>query len=133
VTKGLGGVGVVNGDRGGAFFTEGAGLVDEFFGEVEGGETAITEFPKAHRDAPGSATGLDEAGVLIGEEPLDEQPFGFPESERMRGACVVNDRNRVVEVVANGGGGDFIYRGQRMNGAERRPEGTDGRVVIPES
>ena len=109
----MGGVGVVDGEGGAAFGDEGAGLVDEFFGEIEGGEVVVTQFPEAEGYASGTAAGFEEAGVFVGKETLDEEFFGFPESEAVCGAGVVNDGDGVVEVVADGRGGDFAYRRQR--------------------
>lgn len=86
-----------------------AGLVDEFFGEVESGQVAISFVPEAEGDASGAAAGLEQGGVFVGEETFDEEPLGFPEAEKMRGACVVNDGEWVVEVGADGLGGDLFH------------------------
>ena len=89
------------------FGCEVAGLVEEFFGEVEGGEIVVTEVPEAEGDATGAAAGFEERGGFVGEEALDQDALGLPEAEEVRGAGVVDDGDRVVEVVADGGGGDF--------------------------
>ena len=74
----LRGVGVMDGDGRAAFIKEGAGLIDEFLGEIKRGEAVVAELPEAERDATGPAAGFEEVGGLVGEEALDEQAFGFP-------------------------------------------------------
>jgi len=86
------GVGVVEADGGGAAFGgEGTGLFDEFLGEVEGGEVVVAFVPEAEGDAAGAATGFDQGCVFVGEETFDQELLRFPETEEVRGACVVDD------------------------------------------
>ena len=107
-----GGVGVKEADGGGAVFSgEMAGLLEQVLGEIERGEIAITEVPHAQRGAAGAAAGFNQGGVFIGKETFDQDALGFPETEEMSGACVVNDRNGIVEIGANGRGGDFVGLG----------------------
>jgi len=121
----------VDGDGGGAFFGEGAGLVHKFFGEVEGDEVVIAEFPESEGNAAGAAAGFEETGGLVGKKTLDEEFFGFPESEAVRGAGVVDDRDGVVEVVADGRGGDFFRRVNHGDTEAQRPEGQAGSDSVP--
>ncbi len=120
--KGLRGVGLEEADGGrrlvgGALGGERAGLDEEFFGEVEGGEIAVAEGPETEGHATGAAAGFDEGRRSIRERALDEDTFGFPKAEPVRGARVVEDRGEVVEVVADGGGGDFfLASGQGRRG-----------------
>lgn len=100
-----------DGDGGGALGEEADGLVDQIFGEVEGGEVVVAEFPEAEGHATRATAGFEEAGGLVGKEAVDEQALGFPEAEGVRGMRVVDDRERVVEVGADGGGGDFFAHG----------------------
>jgi len=109
----VGRVGVEEADGvGRAFEGEAAGLVDEFLGEIEGGEPPVAERPEAEGHAAGAAAGLEEARVLVGKETLDEPALGRPEAEFVRGARVVDNRQEVVEIGANRGGGNFAGRGQ---------------------
>jgi hypothetical protein len=104
----FGGVGVEEADGGEAEVGgEVAGLIEEFFGEVEGSEVAVSEVPEAEGGASGAATGFEERRGFVGEEAFDQDALGFPEAEEVRGARVVDDGDGVVEVGANGGGGDF--------------------------
>ena len=129
MTNGTGegrGVGVQEADGvGSALGGEAAGLVDEFLGEVEGGEIAVAECPEAEGDATGAAAGFEEGGALVGKETLDEPALGRPEAEFVRGARIVDDREEVVEIGANGRGGDFAGRGQRSG--TKRVAGARGR------
>ena len=93
---------------GATLFGEIACLFDEFFGEIESGEFAIAFVPESEGDAAGATAGLKECGVFVGEETFDQDLLGFPEAEEVRGARVVDDRKRIVEVVADGGGGNFL-------------------------
>lgn len=92
---------------------EAAGLVDEFIGKIEGGERAIAEGPERDADAAGAAAGLEERGGAVGKEALDELALGSPETEFVRGAGVVHDRDEVVEIGADGRGGYFFQRRRR--------------------
>ena len=95
---------------------EGAGLDEEFFGEVEGGEVAVAEGPEAEGDAAGAAAGFEERSVAVGEGALDEDAFGLPESEIVGGARVMQDGGEIVEVGADGAGGDFGFLGGGQRG-----------------
>ena len=97
----------------GALGGEAAGLVDEFFREIEGGEVAVAERPEPDCDATGTAAGFEQVHIFIGKEALDEQPFGGPEAELVGGAGVVDDREQIVEIGADGGGGNFAGGRQR--------------------
>lgn len=108
----LGGVGVVEGDVGGAFGGEGAGLVDEFGGEVEGGEVAEAEGPETEGNPAGAAAGFEQRSGEVGEKALDQEEFGAPEADLAGGAGVVDDGGEVVEIGLDGGGGDFRRRFQ---------------------
>jgi hypothetical protein len=102
---------VVEGDRGGeAFGGEAAGLVEEFVGEIEGGEPRVAEGVEAEGHAAGAAAGFEQRRGAVGEKALDQEALGGPQAEFVRGAGVVDDREEVVEVVADGGGGDFLHR-----------------------
>ena len=105
----------MDGDGGGALLGEGAGLVDEFLGEVEGDEVVVTHFPETEGNAASAAAGFEQAGSAVREKALDQQPLRFPEPKGVRGASVMDDGDRVVEVVADGGRGDFLGGGQREN------------------
>ena len=109
-------VGVEEADGGGvAFGGEAAGLVDELFGEIEGGEIAIAERPEANRHAAGTAAGLEQRGVALGEEALDEKAFGIPKAKLVRGARVVQDRLQIVEIGADRRGAYFFIFHAAMN------------------
>ena len=117
----LGGVGVeemegAGAGVGAALGGEAAGLVDQFLGEVEGGEVAVTEGPEAQRHAAGPAAGFEERGGVVGEEAADEFAFRRPEAEFVCRARVMDDRDQVVEIGADGGGGNL---GRRGEGSER--------------
>ena len=86
-----------------------AGLIDEFLGEVEGGEVVVAFVPETEGDAAGAAAGFEKGSGFFREEAFDEEAFRFPETEKMRGAGVVNDRERVIEMGANGFGGDLFH------------------------
>lgn len=118
ITSQPGGVGVKESDRGDAEIGgEMAGLLEQVLGEIERGEIAITEVPHAQRGATGAATGFKQGGAFIGKETLDEDALGFPETEEMSGARVVNDRDGIVEVGANSGGGNFVVLGGHVQGS----------------
>ena len=95
-----------------------AGLIEEFLGEVEGGEVAITEMPEAECGTTGAATGFEERRGFIGEEAFDQDALGLPEAEEVRGARVVDDGDRVVEVGADGGARYFFNHSD----TEKRPD-----------
>ena len=100
---------------GAAFGGETAGLVDEFLGEVEGGEVAVAEGPEAQRHAAGAAPGFEERGGVVGEEAADQFTLRRPEAEFVRRAGVVDDRDQVVEIGADGGGRYFFFFHAAMN------------------
>ena len=56
---------------GGAFGGEVAGLVNEFLGEVEGGDGLVALVPEAKGDTARTAAGFEQRGVFVGEEALD--------------------------------------------------------------
>jgi len=124
-----GGVGVEEADGvGGPLGGEAASLVDEFLGEIEGGEMAVADRPEAEGDPAGAAAGFEEGRGFIGKEAFDEQALGRPEAEFVCGARVVDDREEVVEVGANRRGGNFAGWGQwsgttGVAGAPARGEG----------
>lgn len=94
---------------------EAAGLVDEFFGEIEGRESTVTEAPKSECHATGTAAGFEEGHGLIRKEALDQCALGRPEAEFVRGTRVVDDREEIVEIGADGGGGYFLRVHAAMN------------------
>ena len=100
---------------GAALGGETAGLVDEFLGEVEGGEVAVAEGPEPERHPAGAAPGLEERGGGVGEEAPDEFAFRRPEAEFVRRAGIVDDRDEVVEIGADGGGRYFFFFHAAMN------------------
>lgn len=105
----------VNGG-GTTFGGEVAGLLDELLGKVEGDQAGVALVPKSERNSSGAATGLKYRGTFVREETLNQELLGFPKAEKVRGAGVVNDGDRVVEVVANGVRGDFSNRRQGVAG-----------------
>ena len=100
---------------GAALGGETAGLVDEFLGEVEGGEVAVAEGPEPERHTAGAAPGLEERGGVVGEEAADQFTLRRPEAEFVRRAGVVDDRDQVVEIGADGGGRYFFFFHAAMN------------------
>lgn len=110
-----GGIGVVETNGGGASFGgEAAGLFDKLLGEIEGSEVLVAFMPESEGYTAGAAAGFEEGGVFVGKETFDQKLFGFPESQEMRGARVVNDGDGIVEVGADGGGGNFLNRRQQV-------------------
>lgn len=110
------GVGVEEADGSGvAFGGETAGLVDELFGEIEGGDSAVAQRPETDGDATGAAAGFEQWRSPIGEETLDENAFGIPQAELMGCARVVDDRLQVIEVGANRIRGYFTFFHAAMN------------------
>jgi len=108
-----GGIGVEKSYGGcGPFVSEVPGLVNEFLGEIEGGEITKTFVPETESHTAGTATGFKQGCVLVGKETFYQDLLGFPQAEKMRGAGVVNNRNRVIEVGADGFGGDLLNRRQ---------------------
>gem|GEM_PF-3647788 len=63
---------------GSAFGGEVAGLVEQFLGEIERGNLAVTHFPKSDRDAAGAATGLEQTGVAMRKEAFDQLTLRLP-------------------------------------------------------
>ena len=111
-----GGVGVVEADGGGAALGgERAGLIEKFLGEIEGREVAITGIPEAEGRATGAAAGFEERSREVGEMALDEEALGSPQAHEVGRAGVVDDRDGIVEVVADGGGGYFFRCHVAMN------------------
>ena len=105
----MGSIGVEEIDGGGgAFGGEVFGLVYEFLGEVEGGEILITFVPETERHTAGTTAGFNQGCVLVGKETFDQKLLRFPQAEKMRGAGVVNNRNRVIEIGADGFGRDLL-------------------------
>ena len=112
----LRGVGVVEADGVGsgvdaAFGGEAAGLVDEFLGEVEGGEVAVAEVAEAEGHPAGAAAGFEQRGGAVGKETFDQGSLGSPKAQFMRGTRVMQDRQQIVEIGADGGGGNFFGGG----------------------
>ena len=98
-------------DAGGlALGGEAAGLVDQFLGEVKGGEAAVAERPKAEGDTTGAAAGLKQRGVPVAKEAFDQDSLRSPKAELVSGARVVNDGKQVVEIGADLRGGNFFQR-----------------------
>jgi hypothetical protein len=103
-----------DGDGGGSFLGEGAGLIDQFFGEIEGDQLPVTQRPYPECHPAGATTGFHQSRGFVGEKPLDQQPFGFPQAKLIRGTRIMHHRNRVVEVGPNCGRGDFGGRCHRI-------------------
>ena len=111
-----GGVGLEEADgRGAAGGGEGAGLVEEFGGEIKGGEVAVAGIPEAEGRAAGAAAGFEERGGGVGKVAFDEDALGGPEAHEVGGTGVMDDGDGVVEIVADGGGGYFLRCHVAMN------------------
>ena len=115
VTRRQGGcIGVQEGDAVGlAFGGESARLVEEFLGKIEGREFSVAERPKAEGNSASAATGFDQGCLAVSEIALDEQSLRTPKPQFVRGARIVDDRRKIIEIIPDGGGGYFLSGGQR--------------------
>ena len=112
----FGGVGVEEADGGGAAGGgERTGLVDEFGGEVEGGQVFVASIPKAEGRAAGAATGFEQWRREVGKIPSDENTLGRPQAHEVGRAGVMDDRDRIVEIGADGGWRYFFRCHVAMN------------------
>lgn len=74
-----GGVGLGEGDVvGPALGGQAAGLVEQLAREIEGGQAAVTEGPKAERHPAGAATGFEQVRGAIGKKTLDQHALRLP-------------------------------------------------------
>jgi hypothetical protein len=92
-----------------AFSGKAAGLIDQLFSEIERSEIPVTERPETQRYAAGAAASLEERGGAVNEVALDQETLGSPEAQLVRGARVVQDREEVVKIVADGFAGDLFH------------------------
>ena len=100
---------------GAALGGETAGLVNEFLGEVEGGEVAVAEGPEAERHTAGAATGFEQGRGEVGKIPPDENTLGRPQAHEVGRAGVMDDRDGIVEIGADGGWRYFFRCHVAMN------------------
>ena len=66
--------------------------------------------PEAEGDTARAAAGFEKRGIFIGEETFDQSLLRFPKADKVRGAGVVDDGDWIVEVGADGFGGNLLHR-----------------------
>ena len=99
-----GGIGDEEADGiGGALGREIARLLDEFFGEIERGQIRVAEVPEPDGRPARAAAGLEQRRGFVLKIFFDQHALRFPQPEKMRRARVMHDRDRVVEIGADGG------------------------------
>ena len=107
-------VGVEKGNRfGAAFCGEAPRLIEKLLGEIESGELAITERPQAEGHATGATTGFDQRNIPVEEKSFDQNSLGLPQSEFVRGPRIVDHREKIIEIGADGSGGNLFDGRQR--------------------